>query len=66
MKILEILHDLREAFTIPTKGSVVKAIILILGILIVALGISFLLLRFLPDEQQMINNLQPYPCLCFT
>jgi membrane protein YqaA with SNARE-associated domain len=60
VRFREILHDLREAFTIPTKGSLVKAIILILGVVAIALVISFLLFQLLPDEQQMIDKLKPY------
>lgn len=51
MKFNEFLSELRQALTLPTKGSLVKAILLLLAILLVALGLSYLLLHFFPAEK---------------
>ena len=51
MKIGELLTELREAITLPTKGSLAKAILLLAAILVVALGLSALLHFFFPEEE---------------
>lgn len=51
MKITELLADLREAVTLPTKGSLAKAILLLVGILLLAVGMSSLLHHFFPEEE---------------
>lgn len=50
MKIQGLLTDLRDAITLPTKGNLVKAILLLASILIVALGLSVLLRHFFTEE----------------
>ena len=60
MKFREMLAELREAITLPTKGSLKKAVILLAAIVVCALGLSILLLQFLPDEEQAIQKLLPY------
>lgn len=51
MKVNLFLAELREALTMPTKGSLAKAILLLLAILVVAVGLSFVLHQFLPEEE---------------
>jgi len=46
----EFLTDLRDAITLPTKGNLTKAILLLIAILIVALGLSILLRHFFTEE----------------
>ena len=60
MKFREMLAELREAITLPTKGSLKKAVILLAAIVVCAAGLSILLLQFLPDEEQAIQKLLPY------
>jgi len=51
VKFSEFLTELREALTMPTKGSLAKAILLLMSILVVALGLSFLLHHFFPEKE---------------
>jgi uncharacterized membrane protein YdjX (TVP38/TMEM64 family) len=51
VKFRELLTELRDALTMPTKGSLTKAILLLLSILVVALGLSFLLHHFFSEEE---------------
>lgn len=51
MKFSEFLTELRDALTVPTKGNLIKAILLLLSILVVALGLSFLLHHFFSKEE---------------
>jgi len=51
MRFGQFLHELRDAITVPTKGSLIKAILLLLAILVVALGLSFLLHHFFSEEE---------------
>ena len=50
MKFSELLAELREAITLPTKGNLAKAILILVAILVVALGLSSLLHFFFPEE----------------
>jgi len=45
------MAEMREALTVATKGSLAKAIALLVAILLVALGLSFLLHHFFPEEE---------------
>ncbi len=60
MKISQFFAELREAITIPTKGSLVKAILLLVAILLCAIGLSLVLLHFLPDEEQIKEQFSRY------
>ena len=51
MKLDGLLTELRDAITMPTRGSLMKAILLLVSILVVALGLSILLHHFFPDEE---------------
>lgn len=51
MRFDGLLGELREAITIPTKGSLAKAILLLVAILVVAVGLSSLLHFFFPEEE---------------
>jgi uncharacterized membrane protein YdjX (TVP38/TMEM64 family) len=51
VKFSEFLTELRDALTVPTKGNLIKAILLLLSILVVALGLSFLLHHFFSKEE---------------
>ena len=50
MKFSGFLTDLRDAITLPTKGNLTKAIILLVSILVLALGLSLLLRHFFTEE----------------
>jgi len=50
VKFSGLLTDLRNAITLPTKGSLTKAILFLMAILIVALGLTFLLHHFFTEE----------------
>jgi len=50
VKFKEFLTELRDAITLPTKGSLTKAILLLTAILVVALGLSLLLRHFFTEE----------------
>ena len=52
MKISGLWTELREAITLPTKGSLVKAILFLVGILILAIGFSILLSYLFPSEEE--------------
>jgi uncharacterized membrane protein YdjX (TVP38/TMEM64 family) len=51
VKFSEFLTELRDALTVPTRGNLIKAILLLLSILVVALGLSFLLHHFFSKEE---------------
>jgi len=51
VKFNQFLAELRDALTVPTKGSLIKAILLLMAILVVALGLSFLLYHFFSKEE---------------
>ena len=55
MKFREFMAELREALTVSTRGSLLKAILLLVAILLVAVGLSLVLNRYLPEEK-----LEPY------
>jgi uncharacterized membrane protein YdjX (TVP38/TMEM64 family) len=50
MKFSELLAELREAITLPTKGNLAKALLILVAILVVAIGLSSLLHFFFPEE----------------
>lgn len=50
VKFKGFLTDLRDAITMPTKGSISKAILILLSIFIVAIGLSLLLHHFFTEE----------------
>ena len=50
MKFKRFLAELRDAITMPTKGSLSKAIFLLISILIVAVGLSLLLRYFFTED----------------
>jgi membrane protein YqaA with SNARE-associated domain len=60
VKFKEILSELREAIAMPTKGNLTKAILLLLAILVCAIGLSFVLLQILPDEEQVKQQFASY------
>jgi len=51
VKFREFMADLREALTVTTKGSLLKAILLLVAILIVAAVLSWILHHYLPEER---------------
>ena len=51
MKFDGLLTELREAITMPTRGSLTKAILLLVSILVLAVGLSILLHHFFPEEE---------------
>lgn len=51
MKFNELLTEIRDAITVPTKGSLTKAILLLVSILAVAVGLSILLHQLFPEEE---------------
>lgn len=51
MKLKEFMAEMREALTMTTRGSLAKAIALLVAVLLVALGLSFLLYHFFPKEE---------------
>jgi len=51
LKFNELIAELRDALTMPTKGSLGKAIALLVAVLIVAVGLSYLLNHFFPKEE---------------
>ena len=51
MKFREFIDDLREALTVTTKGSLLKAILLLVAILIVAVVLSWVLHHYFPEER---------------
>lgn len=53
VKVSEILAEVREAVTMPTRGNLTKAILLLVAILALALGLSFLLLHFFPEQEEI-------------
>ena len=55
MKFREFMAELREALTVSTRGSLLKAILLLVAILLVAVGLSLVLNHYLPEEK-----LEPY------
>jgi len=51
VKIGLFLGELREALTMPTKGSLLKAVLLLAAIVVVAVGLSYVLHVVLPEEE---------------
>jgi len=51
VKFREFMAELREALTVSTKGSLLKAILLLVAILLVATGLSVVLYHYLPEEK---------------
>jgi len=52
-RVKELLSDLREALTIATEGNLLKALVLLLGILAFAIVFYFLLNYFFPKEEML-------------
>ena len=51
MKFSQILSELREALTMPTKGNLTRALLLLGAVLVAAVGLSLLLHFLLPEEE---------------
>jgi membrane protein YqaA with SNARE-associated domain len=59
VKIKEILSELRHAITMPTKGSLGRAILFIIAICIIAAGLSLLMGLIFPSEGEFKNEFIP-------
>ena len=59
MKFKEILSELRNALTIPTKGSLGRAILYLVVICVLAVAISALIGIFFPSEEEFRNEFIP-------
>lgn len=59
MKFKEILSELRYALTIPTKGSMVRAVLFLVAICILAVGLSALIGLFFPSEEEFKSEFIP-------
>lgn len=59
MKFKEILSELRNALTIPTKGSLGRAILFLIAICILAVGLSALIGLFFPSEEEFKSEFIP-------
>ena len=59
MKLREILSELRNALTIPTKGSLKRAILFLLAICIIAIALSALVGLIFPSEEEFKNEFIP-------
>ncbi len=59
MKFKEILSELRNALTVPTKGSLGRAVLFLIVILILAVGLSVLIGYFIPSEEEFKSEFIP-------
>jgi len=59
VKFSEFLTELRDALTILTKGSLLRAILLLIALLIVVIGLSALISHFFPSEEEFKSEFIP-------
>lgn len=59
MKLKEFMAELREALTMTTRGSLVKAILLVVVLIILAIGLSALVGHFFPSEEEFETEFVP-------
>ena len=59
MKFREFLAELRDALTVPTKGSLVRAILFLVALLVIVVGLSFLISYYFPSEEEFKTEFIP-------
>jgi membrane protein YqaA with SNARE-associated domain len=59
VKFRELLAELRDALTVPTKGSLVRAILFLVALLVIVVGLSFLISYYFPSEEEFKTEFIP-------
>jgi membrane protein YqaA with SNARE-associated domain len=59
VKFREFLTELRGTLTMPTKGSLLRAILLLVALLAIVVGLSFLISHYFPSEEEFRTEFIP-------